>query len=87
MRATWPLCSGWMPPRQPDPGVQPGHIRVTVDTTFSMPAPDESTTDESTTTTTTTSKSNTYYYDGTTTTYPTPNEGKPIGGGGVPCVN
>jgi LCP family protein required for cell wall assembly len=74
-------------PRQPDPGVQPGHIRVTVDTNFSMPAPDESTTDESTTTTTTTSKSNTYYYDGTTTTYPTPNEGKPIGGGGVPCVN
>jgi hypothetical protein len=73
-------------PKQPDPSVEPGHIRVTVDTTFSMPASDESTMDE-TTTTTTSSQSNTYYYNGTTTTYPTPNEGKPIDGGGVPCVN
>ena len=76
------------PPKQPDPSVQPGHIRVTVDTTFSMPAPDESAMDDtSTTTTTTTSRSNTYYYNGTTTTYPTPDQGKPIDGGGVPCVN
>jgi LCP family protein required for cell wall assembly len=76
------------PPKQPDPGVEPGHIRVTVDTNFSMPAQDETTMDDSTsTTTTTTSKSNTYYYNGTTTTYPTPDQGKPIGGGGVPCVN
>jgi LCP family protein required for cell wall assembly len=74
-------------PNQPNPGVQPGHIRVTVDTNFSMPAPDESTTDESTTTTTTSSKANTYYYNGTTTTYATPDQGKPIDGGGVPCVN
>ncbi len=72
-------------PKQSDPSVQPGHIRVTVDTNFSMPAPDESTMDE-TTTTTTSSKSSPYYYNGTTT-YPTPNEGKPIDGGGVPCVN
>jgi LCP family protein required for cell wall assembly len=72
-------------PKQPDPTLQPGHIRVTVDTNFSMPSQDETTTDEYTTTTT--SKANTYYYNGTTTTYPTPDQGKPIGGGGVPCVN
>ncbi len=73
-------------PKQPDPSIQPGHIRVIVDTNFSMPASDESTIDETTTTTTTTTKSSAYGY-GATTTYPTPNEGKPIGGGGVPCVN
>ena len=33
-------------PKQPDPTMQPGHIRVTVDTNFSMPAPDDSTMDE-----------------------------------------
>jgi LCP family protein required for cell wall assembly len=74
-------------PKQPDPTVAPGHIRVTLDTNFSMPAPDESTTDETTTSTTTSTKAKTYYYNGTTTTYPTPDQGKPIDGGGVPCVN
>ncbi len=78
---------GLDPPNHPDVGVAPGHIRVTVDSNFSMPAPDESTTDETTTTTTTSSKASPYYYNGTTTTYPTPDQGKPIGGGGVPCVN
>jgi LCP family protein required for cell wall assembly len=73
-------------PTHPDVGLAPGHIRVTLDTNFSMPAPDESTTDE-TTTTTTSSKASPYYYNGTTTTYPTPDQGKPIDGGGVPCVN
>jgi LCP family protein required for cell wall assembly len=73
-------------PKQPNATISPGHIRVTVDTNFSMPAQDDTTTDDSTTTTTT-SKSNTYYYNGTTTTYPTPDQGKPIDGGGVPCVN
>jgi LCP family protein required for cell wall assembly len=72
-------------PQQPNPNVQPGHIRITVDTNFSMPAPDENTTDE--TTTTTSSKASPYAYNGTTSTYPTPDQGKPIGGGGVPCVN
>jgi LCP family protein required for cell wall assembly len=72
----------------PNVGVAPGHIRVTVDTNFAMPAPDESTTDEMTTTTTTSGKASPYYYDGTTTTTdPTPDQGKPIDGGGVPCVN
>ncbi|MCV7099396.1 LCP family protein [Mycobacterium palustre] len=74
-------------PKQPDPTLAPGHIRVTLDTNFSMPAPDDSTTDETTTTTTTSTKAKTYYYNGTTTTYPTPDQGKPIDGGGVPCVN
>jgi LCP family protein required for cell wall assembly len=75
-------------PKQPDPSIQPGHIRVTVDTNFSMPAADDTTTtDETTTTRTTSSTASTYYYNGTATTYPTPDEGKPIGGGGVPCVN
>jgi LCP family protein required for cell wall assembly len=73
-------------PKQPDPYLQPGHIRVTVDTDYSLPAADETTTDETTTTTSTkTSTSGSYGYG--TSTYPTPDQGKPIGGGGVPCVN
>ena len=36
--------------------------------------------------TTTTTKTNRYGYDATST-YPTPDQGKPIDGGGVPCVN
>jgi LCP family protein required for cell wall assembly len=81
-------------PNQPDPNVQPGHIRVTVDTNFSMPAVDDTTTDETTTTTTTdettttsTTTTKTSHYGYGTTTYPSPDQGKPIGGGGVPCVN
>jgi LCP family protein required for cell wall assembly len=73
-------------PKQPDPSLQPGHIRVTVDTSFSMPAADDTSTTDETTTTTTTTKANGYGY-GATSTYPTPDQGKPIGGGGVPCVN
>jgi LCP family protein required for cell wall assembly len=75
-------------PKQFNPSVQPGHVRVTVDTTFSMPAQDDTTMDDSTTTTTST-KSSTYgsYGYGATSTYPTPDQGKPIDGGGVPCVN
>ncbi|OCB17660.1 transcriptional regulator, LytR family protein [Mycobacterium malmoense] len=73
-------------PSRPDPSVQPGHIRVTVDTNFSVSMVDDGTADD-TSTTTTSSKAKTYYYNGTTTTYPTPDQGKPIDGGGVPCVN
>jgi hypothetical protein len=73
-------------PKQPDPYLEPGHIRVTVDTDYSLPAADETTTDETTTTSSTkTSTSGSYGYG--TSTYPTPDQGKPIGGGGVPCVN
>jgi hypothetical protein len=57
---------------------------VTVDTSFSMPTVDDTTTTDETTTTTTT-KANRYGYG--TTTYPSPDQGKPIDGGGVPCVN
>ncbi|CAM4190174.1 Membrane-bound protein LytR [Mycobacterium basiliense] len=71
---------------QPDPSIEPGHIQVTVDTNFSMPAPDDYQ-DGSTTPTTTYSKPNTYYNGGATTAYPAPDRGKPIDGGGVPCVN
>ena len=71
-------------PKQADPSLAPGHILVTVDTNFSMPAADETTT----TTTTTTTKSSTYgSYGYGTSTYATPDRGKPIDGSGVPCVN
>ena len=79
-------------PNRPDSTIQPGHIRVTVDNNYSLPATDETidtTSDETTTTTTTTtttSKSSRYGY-ATTSTYPSPDQGKPIDGGGVPCVN
>jgi LCP family protein required for cell wall assembly len=73
-------------PKQPDPSLQPDHIRVTVDTTFSMPSVDDTSTTDETTTTTTTTKANRYGYDATSTD-PTPDQGKPIDGGGVPCVN
>ena len=32
-------------PAQPDSSIEPGHIRVTVDTNYSLPAPEDSTTD------------------------------------------
>ena len=71
-------------PKQADPSLAPGHILVTVDTNFSMPAADETTT----TTTTTTTKSSTYgSYGYGTSSYATPDRGKPIDGSGVPCVN
>jgi LCP family protein required for cell wall assembly len=72
-------------PSVPNSAIEPGHIRVTVDTNYSMPAPEETTT--TTTTTTTSSKTSGYGYGYATTTYPTPDQGKPIDGGGVPCVN
>jgi LCP family protein required for cell wall assembly len=72
-------------PKQADPTLAPGHIRVIVDTNFSLPAVDETST-TTTTTSTTTSTYGSYGY-GTTSTLPTPDRGKPIDGGGVPCVN
>jgi hypothetical protein len=62
---------------------------VTVDTNYAMPPVDDTTMDDETSTTTTTStKASTYGGHGYgTTTYPTPDQGKPIDGGGVPCVN
>jgi LCP family protein required for cell wall assembly len=74
-------------PSQPNPSVQPGHIRVTVDTSYSLSAQDDTTTDTTTTTTTSTKTSTYPSYGYGTSTYPSPDEGKPIDGGGVPCVN
>jgi LCP family protein required for cell wall assembly len=77
-------------PKQPDSSLQPGHIRVTVDTNYSMPTIDASMEDSltsSSSTTTTSSKSSSGYSGYGTSTYPTPDQGKPIDGGGVPCVN
>jgi LCP family protein required for cell wall assembly len=73
-------------PNQPSASLAPGHIRVTVDTSYSMPAQDDTTMDDTSTTTST--KTSTYpSYGYGTSTYPTPDQGKPIDGGGVPCVN
>lgn len=73
-------------PNHPDRNIAPGHIRVTVDTSYSLPAQDDTTVDDTTATTRT--KTSTYpSYGYGTSTYPTPDEGKPIDGGGVPCVN
>lgn len=70
-------------PKQPDASIEPGHIQVTVDTNFSMPAPDDSDDD-----TTTYPKPNAYYNGGDdSSSYPAPDHGQPIDGGGVPCVN
>ena len=60
---------------------------MTVDTNFSMPAPDDTTWTTTVATTTTSSKASTTIYGYGTSTYPTPDQGKPIDGGGVPCVN
>lgn len=71
-------------PSQSDPDVEPGHIRVTVDTNYSLPAPED---EASTSTSGSSANANTYYNSYSTTTYPTPDQGAPIDGGGVPCVN
>jgi LCP family protein required for cell wall assembly len=72
---------------QPNPSLQPGHIRVTVDTSYSLPAQDYTTVDDTTITTTSTKTSTYPSYGYGTSTYPSPDPGKPIDGGGVPCVN
>lgn len=77
-------------PNQPDSTLQPGHVRVTVDTNFTMPTLDESMDDDSyssSSSSTTTSSKSSWNYGYGTSTYPTPDQGKPIDGGGVPCVN
>ncbi|WP_421843971.1 LCP family protein [Mycobacterium sp.] len=64
---------------QPDSDIEPGHIRVIVDANYSLPP-----SDESTTTSTETSTDSLY---GDDTEYAPPDQGAPIDGGGVPCVN
>jgi LCP family protein required for cell wall assembly len=73
-------------PARPNTSLESGHVRVTVDTNYTLPAVDETTT-TTTTTTTTSSKTSGYGYGYATTTYPTPDQGRPVAGGGVPCVN
>ncbi|RFD26011.1 transcriptional regulator, LytR family protein [Mycobacterium uberis] len=72
-------------PTQADPKLASGHIRVIVDTNYSLPAADNSTSNETTTTSKKTSTYPSYNYD--TSPYPTPDQGQPIDGDGVPCVN
>ena len=76
------------PPEKPNRTLQYGHVQVIVDDNFSTPSQDESTT-PSTVSGFSGSWGNWDYKSGkqTDTTEPTPDQGVPIGGGGVPCVN
>lgn len=76
-------------PGKPNRTLQYGHVEVVVDDNFSVPTQDES---MSETTTESTPPPDLYGKHGwkssmTTSTDPTPDQGAPIGGGGVPCVN
>ena len=66
-----------------------GHVEVVVDDNFSVPAQDDSTSSSQDESPSASSLSGSYGYhqSSTDTTEPTPDQGKPIGGGGVPCVN
>jgi hypothetical protein len=74
-------------PDKPNRTLQFGHVEVIVDDNYSAPSQDESTS----TSPSASSLSGHYGYHqsstGTDTTEPTPDQGAPIGGGGVPCVN
>jgi LCP family protein required for cell wall assembly len=73
-------------PDKPNRKLQFGHIQVVVDDSFSVPAQDESSTESTTPST----GYGSYGYQSsktTDTTEPAPDQGAPIGGGGVPCVN
>ena len=67
-------------PNRQDSAVKAGHVKVAVDDNYSVPSAAE---------TTTTSKTSSSYYGSSaaTSTEPTPDQGKPIDSGGVPCVN
>jgi LCP family protein required for cell wall assembly len=66
---------------RPDSKIKAGHIQVVVDDDYSVPSQDETTT--ASTVYGGYRQSNSY----TTSTEPSPDQGAPIGGGGVPCVN
>ena len=83
-------------PDKPNRTLQYSHVEVIVDDNFSMPSQgnsssDDSSSDDSTSSSSASSLSGSYgYHQSTTstdTTEPTPDQGAPIGGGGVPCVN
>jgi LCP family protein required for cell wall assembly len=68
-------------PDKPNRTLQFGHVKVIVDDNYSVPSQDESTTASSL------SDGYDYHQSSTDTTESTPNQGAPIDGGGVPCVN
>jgi LCP family protein required for cell wall assembly len=74
------------PTDKPNRTLQCGHSQIVVDDNFSVPSPDESST-ESVSPTTTYGSYGWQSNKTTDTTYPTPDQGVPIDGGGVPCVN
>jgi LCP family protein required for cell wall assembly len=73
-------------PDRPNSKLQFGHVEVIVDDNYSAPAQDESTTSPSESTTPST-VTRSHHQSSTDTTEPTPDQGAPIDGGGVPCVN
>ncbi len=69
-------------PQRPNSKLQFGHVEVVVDDNYSVQSQDDQ--DEYTTTSTVSGRYRQYSTD---TTEPTPDQGAPIDGGGVPCVN
>jgi len=85
-------------PDKPTHSLQYGHIEVIVDDNFSVPSSSSDESDsasslsdqygyQSSTNGGSSSSSSSGMGTTTDTTMPTPDQGKPIGGGGVPCVN
>ena len=73
-------------PDKPNRTLQFGHVEVIVDDNFSAPSQDESTSRLKPFGLTAIDEYG-YQQSSTDTTEPTPDQGKPIDGGGVPCVN
>jgi LCP family protein required for cell wall assembly len=78
-------------PDKPDRALAFGHVEVVVDDNFSVPSPQDDSTSSQDESPSASSLSGGYGYHqsstDTDTTEPTPDQGAPIGGGGVPCVN
>ena len=78
-------------PDKPNRTLQFGHVEVIVDDNYSVPSQDESLSTSSDESPSASSLSGSYGYHqsrtDTDTTEPTPDQGAPIDGGGVPCVN
>ncbi len=70
-------------PEKPNRTLEFGHVEVIVDDNYSAPSPDES----SSTSASSLSDGYGYRQSSTDTTEPNPDQGAPIDGGGVPCVN
>lgn len=70
---------GVYPAERTDPSLSPSRVQVIVGDDYSLQAQDD--------TPTTAALTGTYHSSQTTSTDPTPDQGAPIDGGGVPCVN